>query len=88
MELSWKTLTHCEDVGRQVQVVAKLLGKEELAWEGDLTQKHPTARLRLGLFQEPILALLHRDPSQRISLAGFCKTTNTVFSSPSTVKMP
>ena len=70
-----------------MQVVAKLLGREELPWEGDLAEKNPTARHRLGLFREPILSLLHRDPAQRISLADFCKTTNNVFSSPSTVEI-
>ena len=71
-----------------MQVVAKLLGKEELAWEGDLAEKNSTARRRLGLFREPILSLLHRDPAQRASLEDFCKTTNNVFSSPTTVEMP
>ena len=66
-------------------MIEKLLGKEELAWEGDLVEKNPTARRRLGLFREPILSLLHRDPAQRASLAAFCKTTNNVFSSPTTI---
>ena len=70
-----------------LQVLAKLLGSEELAWEGDLAEKNPSARRRLGLFREPILSLLHRDPAQRASLADFCKTTNTVFSSPTTVEV-
>ena len=70
-----------------MQVVAKLLGKAELQWEGDLAEKNPTARRRLGLFREPILSLLHRDPAQRASLAEFCRTTNNVFSSPTTVQM-
>ena len=70
-----------------MQVVAKLLGKAELPWEGDLAEKNPTARRRLGLFREPILSLLHRDPAQRASLAEFCRTTNNVFSSPTTVQM-
>ena len=69
-------------------MVAKLLGREELPWEGDLAKKNPAARRRLGLFREPILSLLHRDPAQRASLADFCRTTNTVFSSPTTVQMP
>ena len=59
--------------------MAKLLGREELPWEGDLAKKNPAARRRLGLFREPI---------QRASLADFCRTTNTVFSSPTTVQMP
>ena len=78
---------HRSDRGRQVQVVAKLLGKAELTWEGNLAEKNPTARRRLGLFREPILSLLHRDPSRRASLADFYKTTNSVFS-PTTVEMP
>ena len=69
-------------------MVAKLLGREELPWEGNLAVKNPTARRRLGLFREPILSLLHRDPLRRASLADFCKTTNTVFSSPTTVEIP
>ena len=71
-----------------VQVLAKLLGSDELAWEGNLAEKNPTVRQRLGLFREPILSLLHRDPGQRASLEAFCKTTNSVFSSPTTIVMP
>ena len=63
-----------------MQVVAKLLGKEELPWEGNLAEKNPSARRRLGLFRQPILSLLHRDPTQRVSLADFCKTTKNMFS--------
>ena len=78
----------CRDSSRHMQVMARLLSKQELAWEGDLAEKNSTARHRLGLFREPILSLLHRDPAQRASLAEFCKTTNNVFSSPTTVVMP
>eukprot|EP00892_Ulva_mutabilis_P003267 jgi/Ulvmu1/1311/UM011_0039.1 len=66
-------------------VVEKLRGVQELPWEGDLAEKDPTARRRLGLFREPVLGLLHRDPAQRATLADFCRTANSVFSSPTTV---
>ena len=66
-------------------MLAKLPGQEELPWEGDLAEKNPAARRRLGLFREPALALLRRDPAERATLADFCRTTNTVFSSPTTL---
>lgn len=66
-------------------MLAKLRGDMELAWEGDLNEKNPTARRRLGLFREPVLALLHRNPEERASLSEFCRTVNSVFSSPTTI---
>ena len=68
-----------------VQVLAKLRGEQELPWEGDLAEKNPATRRQLGLFRESVLALLRRDPAQRASLADFCHTANSVFSSPTTI---
>lgn len=68
-----------------MQVLARLRGEAELPWEGDLAAKNATARRRLGLFREPVLALLRRDPAQRATLSDFCRTANTVFSSPTTI---
>lgn len=71
-----------------MQVLEKLLGQAELPWEGELAERNPVARRRLGLFREPVLSLLRRDPAHRATLADFCRTVNTVFSSPTTVEQP
>lgn len=53
-----------------MQVVAQLKGEDLLPWEGD--DEHAVAlRDKLGTFKDPILSLLHRDPSCRESLRHF-----------------
>lgn len=64
-----------------MQVLGKLLGREELPWEGDLGEKNPTARRRLGRFREAVMSLLHRDPGRRATPATFCSSVSTIFSS-------
>eukprot|EP00892_Ulva_mutabilis_P008124 jgi/Ulvmu1/5684/UM024_0031.1 len=51
------------------KVVAQLLGVLPLPWEGELGQE---VKDRLGIFREPVLRLLHRDPAQRASMQHFC----------------
>lgn len=52
---------------RWVQVVAALMGDEELPWEGDVSED---LSRKLGALRAPILAMLHRDPSMRPSMAA------------------
>ena len=67
--------------GSCVQIMKQLKGEEELPWEGD---KNTDARRKLGLFRQPILSLLEREPTQRATLAAFCNTCQQTFASTST----
>ena len=53
---------------RLVQVVARLLGELPLPWEEELS---PLVARQLGVFQRPVLRLLHREPWARISMQRF-----------------
>ena len=50
---------------RHMQVVAALLGEDELPWEGEASEG---VRRKLGALRAPILSMLHRDPSLRPSV--------------------
>ena len=53
-----------------------LLGEEPLPWEGEPGQ----ARLSmLGLFREPVLRLLQREPRQRCSVQAFHSACTQIF---------
>jgi hypothetical protein len=61
---------HSTDREICVQVLAQLRGEAPLPWEGD-RQNAIILREKLGTFKDPILSLLHRDPSCRESLRNF-----------------
>eukprot|EP00892_Ulva_mutabilis_P006551 jgi/Ulvmu1/4268/UM194_0008.1 len=64
-------------------VMARLRGDLPLPWEGVLS----TAVLRhLGSFRGPILQLLHREPSQRISMRQFHIACSKLFAARTTVE--
>eukprot|EP00892_Ulva_mutabilis_P002845 jgi/Ulvmu1/12561/UM091_0002.1 len=67
-------------------VMQQLRGEVELPWEGERFRAHPTARRRLGVFRQPVLALLARAPAQRASMAQFCDSCHRLFTSPTTVE--
>jgi hypothetical protein len=52
-----------------VQVVAQLRGDCPLPWEEQLLSERQSQRL--GSLKEPVLAMLHRDARQRISMQQF-----------------
>ena len=57
----------CTQVVWWLQVVAALRGEENLPWEGDLSGD---VNSKLGALRAPVLAMLHRDPSLRPSMAA------------------
>lgn len=64
-----------------VQVYSQLLGEADLPWEGDrLTVE---VQRKLGVFRRPVLQLLQRDPTARISLHQFARGCDSIFDSPS-----
>eukprot|EP00892_Ulva_mutabilis_P006549 jgi/Ulvmu1/4266/UM194_0006.1 len=64
-------------------VLARLRGDRPLPWEGQLS---PVVQRHLGTFKGPILQLLHREPSQRISMRKFHLTCSRLFSARTTVE--
>lgn len=48
-----------------LQVFSALRGDEVLPWEGEMSED---LKGKLGALREPILAMLHRDPTQRVSM--------------------
>eukprot|EP00892_Ulva_mutabilis_P002846 jgi/Ulvmu1/12562/UM091_0003.1 len=67
-------------------VMEQLQGSRELPWEGARLRAQPAVRKRLGVFKKPVLALLHRDPGHRASMADFCAACDNLFSSPTTAE--
>eukprot|EP00892_Ulva_mutabilis_P012074 jgi/Ulvmu1/9239/UM005_0339.1 len=63
-------------------VMQQLRGEGELPWEGERYRAHPTDRRRLGVFRQPVLALLARAPQERATIAQFCSSCERLFSSP------
>ena len=59
-----------------LQVTARLLGHMHLPWEGRQTSD---MRRMLGAFQEPVLQLLHREPSQRMTMHNFHVVCKQLF---------
>lgn len=64
-----------------MQIMKQLQGEEELPWEGE---QHIEARRKLGIFRQPILSLLNREPTERATLAAFCRSCQQIFSATST----
>jgi hypothetical protein len=64
------------DVCVSLQIMKQLQGEDDLPWEGD---QNMAARKKLGMFRQPILSLLRRDPAERSTLANFCQTCQQVF---------
>lgn len=44
----------------RVQVMCKLLRREELPWEGVFAEKKPAARRQPGRIRKAVLSLMHR----------------------------
>lgn len=59
-----------------MQVVECLLGERELPWEGEDLKR---VERKLGKMREPVLALLHRDPAQRMNAPQFVHECNALF---------
>lgn len=53
-----------------MQVTERILGKRRMPWEGD-GHAAQTLRRRLGRFPAPVLELLQRNPSERMSVTEF-----------------
>ena len=64
-----------------VQVVARLLGELPLPWEEELSS---LVVRQLGVFRGPVMQLLQREPSDRISMDRFHALCSKVFSGQST----
>lgn len=66
-----------------MQVYAQLLGAADLPWEGDRLSL--TVQRQLGVFRRPVLQLLAREPTARITLHQFARDCDSVFDSPSLI---
>eukprot|EP00892_Ulva_mutabilis_P002166 jgi/Ulvmu1/11950/UM082_0029.1 len=73
-------------VDRAAVAEAQLLGKALLPWEGE--RLNADTRYRLGIFCEPLLALLQRTPEARISASAFCDACSEIVASNTTTAMP
>ena len=58
-------------------MVARLQGELPLPWEEELS---PVVARQLGVFRGPVMQLLHREPSDRISMDRFHALCKKVFS--------
>lgn len=67
-----------------LQVIAQILGGETLPWEGKLP---PDVESKLGAFQKPVLQLLQRDPSHRMSTHKFHVACIKLFAKKATTDM-
>lgn len=59
-----------------MQVVSQLRGESDLPWEGERLSK---VERKLGKMRGPVLALLNRDPAQRMTAAQFVRECNSLF---------
>lgn len=64
-----------------LQVMAQLRGMLALPWEGDMP---PAMQRGLGAFKGPILQLLHREATQRISMQRFYAACTHLFANRTT----
>ena len=60
-----------------VQVVDRLVGELPLPWEKELS---PLVVRQLGVLRGPVMQLLQREPSERISMDRFHAHCSKVFS--------
>jgi hypothetical protein len=70
----------------KVQKIDELLGKSPLPWEKD--RLAPERKRKLGVFKNPILQLLSRDPLQRMTLPQFCNVCRNILSPQTTSTAP
>jgi hypothetical protein len=61
------------------------LNGQELPWEGGGVT--PAIRRRLGIFKDPIISLLSRDPGERPSMSEFCESCNRVLAGTTSVQL-
>jgi hypothetical protein len=68
-----------------VQLEEQILGDDgaKLPWEEGGSR--PDMVQALGVFKEPVLALLHRDPTARPTMDSFCGMCNRLLCSVSTL---
>jgi hypothetical protein len=66
-----------------MQVIAQLRGDLPLPWEGNMS---PAVLRQLGAFKGPVLQLLHRDASQRVSMKRFYFACTKIVASRTTVE--
>ena len=71
------------DAGAGVQVIAQLRGDVPLPWEGELSTE---MQRKLGAFKGPVLQLLQREPSRRVSMRRFHVACTKLFASRTTVE--
>ena len=62
--------------GSKVQAVSMLKGDLPLPWEEGLSKQQ---RQQLGLFKDPIMQLLQRDPGERSDMLTFRNACNKLF---------
>lgn len=65
-----------------MQVMQRLQGDLPLPWEGDLSSQVKTS---LGTFRRLTLALLHRQPCERITMRGFNNACTDFFAAQTTI---
>lgn len=63
--------------GAPVQILAQLLGDQDLPWEG--TRAAPDTMRKLRSLRSPIMLLLERDPARRLSMQQFCESCDDIF---------
>lgn len=65
-----------------LQLQAQLLGDAPLPWEA---AADPSAVLhKIGIFREPLLQLLQREPARRATMQDFCNACNSLVASNTT----
>eukprot|EP00892_Ulva_mutabilis_P004161 jgi/Ulvmu1/2116/UM127_0001.1 len=65
------------------RVMQRLRGDMPLPWEGKLS---PEVRRNLGALRDPVLKLLHREPSNCISMRQFHAACTMIFASRTTIQ--
>lgn len=60
-----------------LQILAQLLGEQDLPWEG--SRAAPDTMRKLRTLRSPVLALLERDPNRRLSMQQFCEACDDIF---------
>lgn len=60
-----------------MQILAQLLGDQELPWEG--ARAAPETMRKLRSLRTPVLALLDRNPQRRLTMQQFCESCDDIF---------